>query len=73
MITPQPRDVQKLRIRVEELKTLLQSDHPVTVLDVRNHQAGESSSVKIRGAIHIQSGNRHADPFWPKDRLMVVY
>ena len=73
MITPQSSDVQKLRIRVAEFKTRLQSDQSVTVLDVRNEQAWESSAVKIRGAIHIQSGNRHADPSWSKDRLMVVY
>ncbi len=73
MNTPQSSDVQKLRIRVEDIKPRLLSDEPSTVLDVRNQQAWESSPVKIRGATRIQCADWHTDPSWQKDRLMVVY
>jgi hypothetical protein len=73
MNTPQQSVIQKLRIGVEEFKARLLSGEPVTVLDACNEDAWESSPVKIRGAIRVQSANWHVDPTWPKDRFLVVY
>jgi hypothetical protein len=73
MNTPQQAVIQKLRIGVEEFKPRLLSGEPVTVLDARNDQDWESSPIKVRGAIRVQSATWHADPSWPKDRFMVVY
>ena len=73
MNAPQSAVAQKLRISVEELKTRQESGEPVTILDVRKDKAWESSFVKIRGAIRIQSANGHVDPSWPKDRFTIVY
>lgn len=73
MIKSQHTVAKTLRIRVEEIKRRLLLGEPVTVVDARNDQAWESSPVKIRGAIRIQSANWHTDPSWPKDQLTVVY
>jgi hypothetical protein len=73
MNAPQSAVAQKLRISVEELRTRQESGEPVMILDVRKDQAWESSLVKIRGAIRIQSANGHIDPSWPKDRFTVAY
>jgi hypothetical protein len=64
---------QTLRIGVEEVKTRQQTGAPVTILDVRNDKAWESSPVKIRGATRLRPAEGHIDPSWPKDRLTVVY
>ena len=62
-----------LRIDVDEVKARLQSGVPVTMLDVRNDKAWETSPVQIRGAIRVRPADWHIDPSWPKDRLTVVY
>ena len=73
MNTPHDAVGQTLRIDVEEVRTRQQSGSRVTMLDVRNDNAWESSPVKIQGAIRIQPTEGHIDPSWPKDRLTVVY
>jgi hypothetical protein len=72
MSTPHHSVGQTLRIGVEEVRTRQQSGSLVTMLDVRNEEAWESSPVKIRGAIRIQPAEGHIDPFWPKCQLTVV-
>ena len=73
MNTPHDAVGQTLRIDVEEVRTRQQSGSRVTMLDVRNDNAWESSPVKIQGAIRIRPAEGHIDPSWPKDRLTVVY
>jgi len=73
MIDPLAPDVQTLRMHVEDFNLRLLSGEPITVLDARNEQDWESSQVKIRGAIRVQSAKWRPHPSWPKDRLMVVY
>ena len=64
---------EELRISADDVKARLQSGVPVTMLDVRNDKAWETSPVKIRGAIRVRPADWHIDPSWPKDRLTVVY
>lgn len=66
MSMPHQAVSQKLRIGVEEVAR-------VTMLDVRNDKAWQSSPVKIRGAIRIRPAEGHIDPTWPKGQLTVVY
>ena len=73
MSTPHHSVGHTLRIGVEEVRTRQQSGSLVTMLDVRNDKAWESSPVKIRGAIRIRAAERHIDPSWPKGQLTVVY
>ena len=73
MSTPHHAVGQTLRIDVEEVRTRQQSGSRVTMLDVRNDKAWESSPVKIRGAIRIRPAEGHIDPTWPKGQLTVVY
>ena len=74
MSTPHHSVGHTLRIGVEEVRTRQQSGSLVTMLDVRNDKAWESSPVKIRGAIRrIRPAEGHIDPSWPKDQLTVVY
>ena len=62
-----------LRISPEDLKARLQAGTPVTILDVRNPKAWESSNVKIRGARRVEAEKFRVDPSWPKNQLTVVY
>ena len=73
MSTPHHAVGLTLRIGVEEVRTRQQAGSLVTMLDVRNDKAWESSPVKIRGAIRIRPAEGHIDPSWPKDQLTVVY
>jgi hypothetical protein len=65
--------VEEVRISADEVKARLQFGLPVTILDVRNDAAWESSPVKIRGAVRVRTADWHIDPSWPKGRLTVVY
>jgi len=62
-----------LRMDADELKRLLTSGQPITVLDSRNPSAWAASNVKIPGAVHVDAGQLRVDPQWPRDRLTVVY
>lgn len=73
MDTPHHAVGQTLRIGVEEVRSRQEAGSVVTMLDVRNDKAWESSPVKIREAIRIPPTAGHIAPFWPKDRLTVVY
>lgn len=59
-----------LRIGVDDFKKRLEAGEVITVLDARNQGPWQSSPVKIKGAVRWTG---HIDPFWPKDRLTVVY
>ncbi len=73
MATRQEPGTQEVRIGADEVKTHLSSGVPITMLDVRNDKAWETSPVKARGAIRVRPSDWHIDPSWPKDRLTVVY
>lgn len=73
MNTPTHATEQSLRISAEELRSCLESGEAATLLDVRNDQPWEESSVKIAGAIRIRPSDWHIAPTWPKDVLTVVY
>ena len=62
-----------LRISAEDVKDRMAAGESVTVLDVRNPKAWESSPVKIRGAVRVSPDQVHIDQAWPRDRLTVVY
>lgn len=64
---------QSLRISADQLRTRLESGEAATLLDVRNDQPWDKSSIKITGAIRVRPADWHIDPSWPQDRLTVVY
>jgi rhodanese-related sulfurtransferase len=73
MNTSHPTLAQALLIDVADVLARQQAGEPMTLLDVRNARAWESSPLKIRGAIRLQPPEWHVDPALPKDRLTVVY
>ena len=62
-----------LRIVVDEVKARLHSGEPITILDVRNDNAWDATSVKIPGSFRILPSEWHLDASWPKEQLAVVY
>jgi hypothetical protein len=73
MTTRKKPVAEQLRIGADEVKARLQSGVPVTMLDVRNDKAWETSPLKIAGSIRIGPADWHIDPSWPKGQLLVVY
>lgn len=62
-----------VRMIASELKSRLDSGEPITMLDVRNDHAWESSPIKIRGAQRVRPADWRIDAMWPKDRLTALY
>ena len=60
-------------ISADGLKQRLASGSPLTIVDVRNDGAWESSSVKIAGAVRVRPAEWRIDPSWPKDQFTVFY
>jgi rhodanese-related sulfurtransferase len=56
-----------------ELKQLLESGEPVTLLDVRGEKARRASGLQIPGSIRVPLSRWRIDESWPSDRLAVVY
>ncbi len=73
MATQSSTMVDTPRISPEDLKARFQAGEPVTVIDVRNPIAWNSSTAKIPGAVRAEAGNFQFDSSWLKDRLTVVY
>jgi hypothetical protein len=73
MTLSQQPAVADVRISAIELKSRLDSGESVTIIDVRNDHAWESSPLKIRGAERIRPADWRIDPSWPKDRLTALY
>jgi len=61
------------RIEAADLKSLLESGQPVTVLDARSPEAWNAARLKIRGDVRIERDRYRVDPSLPRDRLTVVY
>jgi rhodanese-related sulfurtransferase len=73
MAEQQVQAAAEVRIDAAEVKTRMLSGVPVTLLDVRNDKAWETSPSKLPGAIRVPMRDWHIDPSWPKDRLTVAY
>ncbi len=61
------------RIAAAELRVLLASGQPVTVLDARSTEAWDANGVRIPGAVRLGDDGLRVDPAWPRARLTVVY
>lgn len=74
---PKPPEVEK--ITVEELKTKIARNEPVTIIDVRATDPYIQSDSKIKGAIHLKSRRLQARLAFPplkdvpRDRMVVTY
>lgn len=44
-----------------------------TIVDVRNSDSWDRSTVKIRGAVRTDPKSLPLDPAWPNDDLLVFY
>lgn len=73
MSTIQSPLTQSLRIGASDVLAWQRAGQPMTILDVRNARAWESSPVKIQGAIRLQPPEFQVDLTLPKDRPTVVY
>ena len=66
-------------ISADELKTKVESNHPVTIIDVRSSEGYASSSTTIKGAIHFKVRKLRSRLIYaalkdlPKDREIVTY
>jgi len=66
-------------ISVEELKTKLTNNHPVTIIDVRSAEGYASSTTTIKGALHFKLRKLKSRLSFvplkdlPKDREIVTY
>ncbi len=61
------------RIEAAELRAMLASGQPVTVLDARAAEAWDASRERIPGAMRLGDDGLRVDPAWPRERLTVVY
>jgi hypothetical protein len=60
-------------VGAEGVKEHVASGAPITIVDVRNDKAWESSSVKIAGAARVRPAEWRIDPSWLDGRIMVFY
>ena len=66
-------------ISADELKTKVESNHPVTIIDVRSSEGYASSSTTIKGAIHFKVRKLRSRLTYPplkdlpKDREIFTY
>ena len=72
METSQATDVR--RISAEDVKSRLERGEPLVFLDSRNPKAWSESSVKLPGAIRVESDRvkEHLDEI-PRDKPIVAY
>ena len=72
---PQPAKPAEIeRITVEELKSKIEKNEPVTIIDARSKSAYGSSDKKIKGAIRIAEENVAArSKEIPRDKEAVIY
>lgn len=63
-------DDDSVHIGVEDFKQRFEAAEPLTVLDARNREPWEASTMKVKGAMRWTG---QIDPSWPTDRLTVVY
>lgn len=59
-----------VRISAEDFKQRFERAEPLTVLDARNREPWEASTLKVKGAMRWTG---RIDPSWPAGRLTVVY
>lgn len=70
--TDKPQEVK--RITVKELKSLLDKNQPVTIVDVRMDYPYEESTTKIKGAIRIAPDEFESRlKEIPRDKEIVTY